>query len=384
MKKTLLAIVALATAVTMNAGAFNFARRVLTPSSTIKVAQKSTADAFAMLRTYGAPQKAKSLNDLAKEYVTVNILPTTKCVTNHEVTVTVGTEPNTIIFKNLCGGGKEIKATVDLAAGTFSIAPGQVVFVHDEYGNNILYTYTTEGGKAKIDKQKPITGVINDDGTIEINTPYGGFIASGQYAGQFFSDMIFTSSIFKEPNGKMALTQKEKAGSKNIESKVIITQDVENHKAIINNFGGWGFQVAIDVKKDSTIAVSTDVVIEAGEEQGNFYPSSNLEGVEPQAITGTIKGHPNQIDFDGKWTVMSTTGYWFNECSAAKTYFTNAEKFIVDGDPSAVENVATTKTVAGISYVNLAGMQSATPFNGVNLVVTRYSDGTVSTTKVMK
>lgn len=142
--------------------------------------------------------------------------------------------------------------------------------------------------------------------------------------------------------------------------------------------------MAIDVKKDSTIAVSTDVVIEAGEEQGNFYPSSNLEGVEPQAITGTIKGHPNQIDFDGKWTVMSTTGYWFNECSAAKTYFTNAEKFIVDGDPSAVENVATTKTVAGISYVNLAGMQSATPFNGVNLVVTRYSDGTVSTTKVMK
>lgn len=37
MKKTLLAIVALATAVTMNAGAFNFAQRVLTPSSTIKV-----------------------------------------------------------------------------------------------------------------------------------------------------------------------------------------------------------------------------------------------------------------------------------------------------------------------------------------------------------
>lgn len=99
MKKTLLAIVALATAVTMNAGAFNFARRVLTPSSTIKVAQKSTADAFAMLRTYGAPQKAKSLNDLAKEYVTVNILPTTKCVTNHEVTVTVGTEPTRLSLK---------------------------------------------------------------------------------------------------------------------------------------------------------------------------------------------------------------------------------------------------------------------------------------------
>jgi hypothetical protein len=32
----------------------------------------------------------------------------------------------------------------------------------------------------------------------------------------------------------------------------------------------------------------------------------------------------------------------------------------------------------------VAGMESATPFEGMNLVVTRYTDGTTSTSKVMK
>ena len=40
--------------------------------------------------------------------------------------------------------------------------------------------------------------------------------------------------------------------------------------------------------------------------------------------------------------------------------------------------------VAGIKYYNLAGMASDRPFDGVNIVVTTYTDGTQSTSKVMK
>ena len=42
------------------------------------------------------------------------------------------------------------------------------------------------------------------------------------------------------------------------------------------------------------------------------------------------------------------------------------------------------KAVAGMRYVNLQGMTSDVPFDGVNIVVTTYTDGTTSTAKVMK
>ena len=44
----------------------------------------------------------------------------------------------------------------------------------------------------------------------------------------------------------------------------------------------------------------------------------------------------------------------------------------------------TSKEVASVKYVNLAGIESATPFNGVNIVVKTYTDGTHSTSKMMK
>jgi hypothetical protein len=40
--------------------------------------------------------------------------------------------------------------------------------------------------------------------------------------------------------------------------------------------------------------------------------------------------------------------------------------------------------VAGVKYVNMAGMTSDKPFDGVNVVVTTFNDGTTSTAKVIK
>lgn len=48
-----------------------------------------------------------------------------------------------------------------------------------------------------------------------------------------------------------------------------------------------------------------------------------------------------------------------------------------------IEDV-TNKTVAGVKYYNVAGIESNEPFSGVNIVVTRYTDGSISTSKVLK
>lgn len=51
--------------------------------------------------------------------------------------------------------------------------------------------------------------------------------------------------------------------------------------------------------------------------------------------------------------------------------------------PTGVDDI-NAKTVAGVKYVNTLGVESATPFSGVNIVVTTYADGTVSAVKVVK
>ncbi len=48
-----------------------------------------------------------------------------------------------------------------------------------------------------------------------------------------------------------------------------------------------------------------------------------------------------------------------------------------------VENLNSSQVV-GVTYYNVAGIESDTPFQGVNIVVTRYSDGSTTTTKILK
>ncbi len=51
---------------------------------------------------------------------------------------------------------------------------------------------------------------------------------------------------------------------------------------------------------------------------------------------------------------------------------------------TAVNEVNATKTVRQVRYYNLAGIESSVPFDGVNVVVTTYTDGSKTTAKMLK
>ena len=56
-----------------------------------------------------------------------------------------------------------------------------------------------------------------------------------------------------------------------------------------------------------------------------------------------------------------------------------------DGIITAVTDInSTTKTVRQVRYYNLAGIESSEPFDGINVVVTTYTDGSKSTAKILK
>lgn len=51
---------------------------------------------------------------------------------------------------------------------------------------------------------------------------------------------------------------------------------------------------------------------------------------------------------------------------------------------TAIESVKNAAQVTGVEYYNLAGVSSNKPFSGMNIIVTRYSDGTTTATKAVK
>ncbi len=55
-----------------------------------------------------------------------------------------------------------------------------------------------------------------------------------------------------------------------------------------------------------------------------------------------------------------------------------------EGVVTGVAQLTTSGDVQGVTYYNVAGAASSQPWQGVNIVVTRYSDGTSTTTKVVK
>ena len=55
-----------------------------------------------------------------------------------------------------------------------------------------------------------------------------------------------------------------------------------------------------------------------------------------------------------------------------------------DPIPTAVHEIGMAKTVIGVSYFNLMGQESRQPFEGINIVVTRYSDGSTSAVKILR
>ena len=51
---------------------------------------------------------------------------------------------------------------------------------------------------------------------------------------------------------------------------------------------------------------------------------------------------------------------------------------------SAISQITAQKEVAKVRYINVAGQESDTPFEGINVVVTTYTDGSTTTSKVIK
>lgn len=127
-------------------------------------------------------------------------------------------------------------------------------------------------------------------------------------------------------------------------------------------------------------------------------------GARRSVVAGGANGAWYKVDTDIAFEGICTKGEDFNglvtveiylvtndivsisQLSNPNNYITKVSHTIVRDEHIAtgVEDVNAEKTVAGVVYYNLLGAASDSPFEGVNVVVTTYTDGTKSSKKIIK
>ena len=110
----------------------------------------------------------------------------------------------------------------------------------------------------------------------------------------------------------------------------------------------------------------------------SLYQTWNAEVPEP--------GHIYKMEGLVKLAVPATGRAPRRAQGDAKSYevyplYLTKTSTIIDGVITGVAGVTGSHEVAGVDYINLAGQRSSRPWQGVNIVVTRYTDGTTQTQK---
>ena len=54
-----------------------------------------------------------------------------------------------------------------------------------------------------------------------------------------------------------------------------------------------------------------------------------------------------------------------------------------NGDITAIDGIMNDSEIDTVTYVNMAGAQSSEPFEGINIKVVRYKNGTMKSTKIL-
>lgn len=119
----------------------------------------------------------------------------------------------------------------------------------------------------------------------------------------------------------------------------------------------------------------------------HIYDAEMQEDATAEA-TEIAANSTNGYSFD--WTPQAAGTYYayvqfgFGENAEYRLIQSVPEQIVVKTAPSGVNDVNAGKTVESIRYYNAMGVESAAPFEGLNIVVTNYTDGSKATSKVVK
>ena len=126
---------------------------------------------------------------------------------------------------------------------------------------------------------------------------------------------------------------------------------------------------------DGALTVTLDEGFYAGNRDAVSFQQNVL-----YELTGIVKRHATGDTGAPRHTVAKG-GTPSPDYSLSLVSYTGAGNIII----TEVDDLTaqTAKEVKSVTFYNVAGRQSATPFEGINIVVTRYTDGSTSTSKML-
>ena len=125
-----------------------------------------------------------------------------------------------------------------------------------------------------------------------------------------------------------------------------------------------------EFKAAFNVDYSLNSVDNPGLTDGDMYSFEAL--VKEVAVPTTdAKSAPRKVDYDSTVAPSAKFVVYPLDLDANKV-------------ATGVNDVNSAKEVKGVSYFNMMGVESAQPFDGVNIMVTTYTDGTSSATKVVR
>ena len=110
-------------------------------------------------------------------------------------------------------------------------------------------------------------------------------------------------------------------------------------------------------------------------------PMTTGSNPHPKAFTIPVH-YTYQTNYPGESAIINGTDYV--ETIQQWPMTVNAQIILTKDVVTAVKEVKSEAQVASVTYYNIVGMSSDKPFSGINVVVTRYTDGTATTSKVIK
>ena len=286
-------------------------RDALTPISKAQYAQFSAA----------TPKRSskKALSQLPDSLYLAEFDTSTKGVRDGSamlLVTAVGTDSARVSgIHGLTGGTLGAKA--DLSAGTIKVWPGKV-YTHSTYGAVWACAYDAESNT--FNTTTPITGTINADGSITLNS-WGVFAVDGSYRGTAFG--LYTKSELKPANATVTEVIFKTSASKTTTEKfpAYVDQASEN-KLSVFNFGNYSNAViTVDLLYNKTVSIVPQYITSTTSADCFCYSakwSSGLKGIK-ENIVGT--GTASQISL-GNWAVCSRSSLSTRQRNVVSTVIT--------------------------------------------------------------
>ncbi|MGM9868522.1 MAG: hypothetical protein ACI30R_02705 [Sodaliphilus sp.] len=390
MKKKLLALAAVATCLTVNAEMLELESF----NRTINVGPKYEVANDAAIAVKKAPAKKVPIaaEDAYGKYVYRSFEQDT-INTSGLVEITNGETAAQVTGLLYCHK-IAVEATLNPEAGTLTIAKGQKIYTSANYGDILLYLMLDN---EYYSTSKDIVFEFDEKGNLHLSNGAGliGLIASGDYAGYSLASCTAGYDIFKV-NGSIV----SELVNNDFTAASTPTKEYNTHVELWTKDGVKGgsvygiddmtfFDFEYDADNNLQVAIAPSYYYSSTYKMAYPYKgaqsatSGNFVFYTNKGPQGTINAAEGVINLNAWAFAMEkvATAGSYTILNGRKSQSTITFPPVA---PTAVNDVAAAKSVASVKYVNLSGQVSATPFEGVNIEVSTYTDGSTKAVKFMK